>query len=78
MSYLLLSCRPAPTWMRLDGLWASLFLASSLPAPGLTADLYSCSREFAPRFLQRDGRVTCLAVSLRFTSTDCVGYLPTR
>ena len=38
--------------MRLDGVRVSLFLASSPPAPGLTAGSYSCGRGFACRFLQ--------------------------
>ena len=38
--------------LRLDGLRVSLFLASSPPAPGLTAGSCPCGRGFACRFLQ--------------------------
>ena len=38
--------------MRLDGVRVSLLLASSPPAPGLTAGSCSCGRGFAFRFLQ--------------------------
>jgi len=54
---------PRAAWlylMRLDDLWASLFTASLPPAPGLTASLCSCGREFAHRFFQ-----------LRLAATPC-------
>jgi hypothetical protein len=38
--------------MRLDDFWASLFRASSPPAPCLTASSCSFGREFAFRFFQ--------------------------
>jgi hypothetical protein len=41
--------------------WASLFPASSPPAPGLTASSCSCGRRFATRFFR-----------LRLTATSCV------
>jgi hypothetical protein len=46
--------------MRLDDLWASLFRASSPPAPGLTASSCSYGRRFASRFFQ-----------LRLAATPC-------
>ena len=48
-----LSPRAARLYLvRLDGLRVSLFLASSPPAPGLTAGSCPCGRGFAFRFLQ--------------------------
>jgi hypothetical protein len=44
-----------------DDVWALLFPASSPPAPGLTAGLYSYGREFATRFFR-----------LRLAATSCV------
>jgi len=56
-----LSPRAARLYLvRLDGVRVSLFLASSPPAPGLTAGSCSCGRGFAFRFLQ-----------LHLTATPC-------
>jgi hypothetical protein len=58
--------------MRLDDLWASLFVASLPPAPGLTASSCSCGREFATRFFRlRLAATPC--VSLRLPSSAPVG-----
>jgi hypothetical protein len=54
---------PRAAWlylMRLDDLWASLFKASSPPAPGLSASSCSYGRGFAYRFFQ-----------LRLAATPC-------
>jgi hypothetical protein len=53
-------CPLAPTGMRLDNLWASLFSASSPPAPGLAASSCSFGREFACRFFQLSPRGSAL------------------
>ena len=58
--------------MRLDDLWASLFVASLPPAPGLTASSCSCGREFATRFFRlRLAATPC--VSLRLPSSVPIG-----
>ena len=58
--------------MRLDDLWASLFVASSPPAPGLTASSCSCGRGFATRFFRLRLAVTP-CVSLRLPSSVPIG-----
>jgi hypothetical protein len=58
--------------MRLDDFWASLFVASSPPAPGLTASSCSCGREFATRFFRLRLAVTP-CVSLRLPSSVPIG-----
>jgi len=64
--------------MRLDDLWASLFVASLPPAPGLTAVSCSCGREFATRFFRLPLAVTP-CVSLRLPSSAPIGsFHPTR
>ena len=55
--------------MRLDDLWASLFVASLPPAPGLTASSCSCGREFATRFF----RLRLTATTLRFATVTVIG-----
>src|ERR1022692_3646127 len=64
--------------IRLDDLWASLFVASLPPAPGLTASSCSCGREFATRFFQLRLAATPCG-SLRLPSSAPVGsFHPTR
>jgi hypothetical protein len=59
--------------MRLDDFWASLFLVSSAPAPGLPASSCSCGREFAaPFFWLRLAVTPC--VSLRLPSSVPTGW----
>jgi len=63
--------------MRLDESRASLFLASSPPAPGLSASSCSCGRKFAYRFFQLHLAATpCGSATL--IPIDCVGHLPAR
>ena len=56
------------TWCVSDDFWASLFPASSPPAPGLTAGSCSYGRKFATRFFQLHLAVTPCA-SLRLSSS---------
>src|SRR5277367_3141025 len=58
--------------MRLDDLWASLFVASSPPAPGLTTVSLYCGREFATRFFRLRLAATP-RVSLRLPSSVPIG-----
>jgi hypothetical protein len=63
---------PRAAWLyrvRLDDLWASLWVASLPPASGLTASSCSYGREFVSRFFQLH-----LAVyALRFTTVAVIG-----
>jgi hypothetical protein len=56
------------TWCVSDDFWASLFPASSPPAPGLTAGSCSYGRRFATRFFQLHLAATP-CVSLRLSSS---------
>ncbi len=62
------SCRTALPCASSDDFWASLFPASSPPAPGLTAVSCSYGREFATRFFQLHLAATP-CVSLRLSSS---------
>ena len=55
--------------MRLDDIWASLFVASLPPASGLTASSCSYGRGFATRCF----RLRLAAYALRFATVTVIG-----